>query len=150
MNLGQIRTLAEDSLIDAKLILNEEGADVYRKPLDKMIELSKRMNKQDLARMTNSEVFLIFLHLANGTIYSYYESLEFVEEIKQEIDSWTYERNGRDLNILINNMDDNGNLTSPEATKSFMNLNLTAVFFNYNMRSVYSAILCFLKFKSKY
>ncbi len=148
MNLGNIRSLAEEFLIDAKLIQNEEGADVYRIPLDRMVELSKKADKTELARMSNAEIFLIFVHLFNGHIYSYYETKSAVEEIKDYINSWTIDKNGKDLRLLVQNMDEQGNLTNYQATMSFMNLNLTSGFFNYNMQSVYECMHCFLKFRN--
>lgn len=147
--ISRIRDLAESSLIEAKLIVEEEGAETYRKPLERMTELSKKVDKTELAHMSNFEIFMIFTHLFNGNIYSYYETLEYATEIKDSINSWTYEKNIQDIKEIYNNTAQDGSFTSTKAYKYFSNLGLSTIFADYNMKPVYECIFCFLNFKHK-
>ncbi len=147
--ISRIRELAESSLIEARLIFEEEGAEIYRKPLERMVELSKKIDKTELAQMSNFEIFIIFTHLFNGSIYSYYETLEYATEIKDSINSWTYEKNIKDIKEMYNCTAQDGSFTSYQAYKYFSNLGLSTIFADYNMKPVYECMFCFLSFKHK-
>lgn len=146
--IEKINELAKSSLIEAKLIAAEEGVEVYRKPIDHMVDLSKKIDKSELARMSNFDIFMIFTHLFNGNMYSYYETLEYASDIKDAINSWTFEKNAKDIIELYNYTSSDGSFTSPQAYKSFSNLGLSTIFVNYNMKSVYECMYYFLNFKN--
>lgn len=145
--LGKINEVAQNTLIEAKLIKGEQGPAKIKKYVDRFVEKSTKVDKTELCRMTNQELFLMFIVLSNDNTLSFEETTKYVEEVKKSVNSWTYDKVSTKINQLINGMNDDGSLRDYKYLSTLTELGLTPVFVTYNLKLVFIFMNTFLKLK---
>lgn len=149
VSLSEISKMAHDTLIEAKLIKGEEGPDKIKKYVDKLLKNAAKPDKTELCRMSNYEIFFMFLILVNDNNLSFDETFNYCEEIKKSVNGWTFDKDGRRLAELQNGTNDDGSLSDYKLLALQTELGLTPVFVNYNMKLVYLCMYEFLKLKKE-
>ena len=145
--LGRINELARESLIEAKLIKGEEGPVRIKRYVEQLKKKSKTVDKTEICRISNYDVFLPFLILSNDDLLTYEETINYCEESKKAINTWTFTKDGEKLSRLIDGLNNDGSLKDLRYTQLFSELGLTYVLISYNTKA---ALLCmheFLKLK---
>lgn len=145
--LGRINELARDTLVEAKLIKGEEGPAKIKKYVEKLLKAANKPDKTELCRMSNFDIFFMFIILINDNTLSFDETLGYCEEIKKSVNSWNYDKNGKQLNELMNGTNDDGSIKDYKYLQTMTDLGLTPVFVNYSMKLVYRCMYEFLKLK---
>lgn len=145
--IGKIREEAIDTLKEAQLINAESGPVELRRLVDKVNRKATKSDKSDLVRTSTYDIFLTFLYLFNSENFSYQETLKYCEEIKKDINGWTFDKDGRKLETVESKTNEDGSLTDWTAVNTMTELGLTPIFVNYSMKLVYIAMYHFLKLK---
>ena len=87
--LGRISELAQETLVEAKLIKGEEGPTKIKKYVEKLLKNASKPDKTELCRMSNHEIFFMFIILVNDNNLSFDETFGYCEEVKKSVNSWT-------------------------------------------------------------
>lgn len=145
--LGRINELARNSLVEAKLIKGEEGPSIIKKYIEQLKKKSASPDKTELCRISNYEIFLPFLILSNDDLLSYEETINYCEESKRAINSWTFAKEGDKILRLMDGLNNDGSLKDLRYTQLFTELGLTPVFISYNTKAVLLCMYEFLKLK---
>ena len=145
--IGKIRTSAQNSLVEAKLIKAEEGPTKVKKLVDKLTQKAAKADKSELARMSNYDIFVTFTYLLNSEEFSYDETLSYCEEIKKYVVGWSFEKDGKRLDAIQSKTNEDGSFMDWSCTNLMTELGLTPVFVNFKMKLVYLAMYHFLKLK---
>jgi hypothetical protein len=145
--LGKIRDLASNTLIEAKLIKGEEGPQKIKKYVDRFVEKTSKVDKTELCRMSNSDLFFMYIVLTNDNTLSFEETLKYCEEVKKSVNSWTYDKSATQINQIINGLNDDGSLRDYKYLSTFTELGLTPIFVTYNLKLTFLFMLTFLKLK---
>lgn len=145
--IGRIRDEAQSTLNEAKMIKAEPGPKEMKKLVDQLVKKASKMDKTELARMSNYDVFVTFVYLLNSDNFSYDETVNYCEEIKKSVNSWTMDSAGRKLDIVEGKTKEDGSLKDWTAVNTMTELGLTPIFTSYNMKLVYIAMYHFLKLK---
>lgn len=145
--LGKIKELANDSLIEAKLIKGEEGPGKIKKYVDRFTEKASKVDKTELCRMSNQELFFMYIVLTNDNTLSFEETFNYCEEVKKSVNSWTHDKVSSKLIQLVNGMNDDGSLRDYKHLATLTELGLTPVFVTYNLKLVFLFMNSFLKLK---
>ncbi len=145
--IGRIRDEALSTLTEAKMIKAEEGPKYVKRLVDKLTKKAAKKDKSELIHIPNYEIFLTFLYLLNSENFSYDETVNYCEESKKTINGWTFDKDGRRLEICENKTNEDGSLTDWTCVNTMTELGLTPVFVNYSMKLVYIAMYHFLKLK---
>lgn len=148
--IEKIREKSKESLIDSKLQKSEKFSNELKRLTNKLIKCSQKAEKTELCRISNYEVFVVFLNLLNDEKdFSYEEAISHCEEIKRTINSWTYEKNASSLATLERYTNVDGSLADFKCYGIFSDLGLTPAFINYQMKFVYAAMFSFLELKKE-
>ena len=145
--LGKVKELAQNSLIEAKLIKGEESPEKIKKYVERLLKKASKLDKTELCRMSNHEIFFTFLILTNDNTLSFDETFMYCEEVKKQVNSWTFDKVSNQLLELQNGTNNDGSLINFQHSKTFTELGLTPVFVSYNMKLVYMCMYDFLKLK---
>ena len=145
--IGRIRSEAETTLVEAKMIKAEQGPTKVKKLVDKLVQKASKADKTELARISNYEIFLTSTYLLNSENFSYDETLSYCEETKKMVNAWTFDKDGKRLDICESKTNEDGSLNDWTAVNTMTELGLTPIFVNYSMKLVYIAMYHFLKFK---
>ena len=145
--IGRIRDEALSTLTEAKMIKAEQGPAYVKKLVDKLIKKAAKADKSELIHIPNYEIFLTFTYLINSENFSYDETVNYCEEAKKMINAWTFEKDGRRLDICESKTNEDGSLNDWTCVNTMTELGLTPVFVNYSMKLVYIAMYHFLKLK---
>lgn len=145
--LGKVKDLADQSLIEAKLIKGEEGPDKIKKYVERLLKKASKLDKTELCRMSNFEIFFTFLILTNDNTLSFDETFMYCEEVKKQVNGWTFDKVANQLVEMQNSTNNDGSLIDFSHSKTLTELGLTPVFVSYNMKLVYMCMYDFLKLK---
>lgn len=145
--IGRIRDEALSTLTESKMIKAEQGPAYVKKLVDKLIKKAAKADKSELIHIPNYEIFLTFTYLINSENFSYDETVNYCEEAKKMINAWTFEKDGRRLDICESKTNEDGSLNDWTCVNTMTELGLTPVFVNYSMKLVYIAMYHFLKLK---
>lgn len=147
--LGRISELAQETLVEAKLIKGEEGPTKIKKYVEKLLKNASKPDKTELCRMSNHEIFFMFIILVNDNNLSFDETFGYCEEVKKAVNSWTYDKHGKLLNDMMNGTNNDGSIKDYKYLQTMTDLGLTPVFVNYSMKLVYMCMYEFLKLKKE-
>lgn len=145
--LSEISKIAQDTLVEAKLIKGEQGPGNIKKYVDKLLKKAAKPDKTDLCRISNFEIFFMFLILTNDNTLSFEETQTYCEEVKKAVNSWSYEKDGHRFIEMQNGTNDDGSLKDYKYLSTLTELGLTPVFVSYNMKLVYMCMYEFLKLR---
>lgn len=140
-----LANLIRDNIIECKLVLKEENPKELFDKINSIINIVRDKNK--LAQLSNYEIFLTFLNCSNTDIFTYEETLERVNEIKNNINSWTYDNTKDIFKQLVDKTNDV--VDEKTATRLFEKLGLTPEFAAYRIRGVFLIMNRFLEYKAR-
>lgn len=146
--VAELIKLINKELDDLKVYFLESPMEIFRKYVAGVDEAMCLDDSTRLLKYENYMIFWISFYFFNQNIISFDESKKVVNEIKDIINAWTYDKDYELLGKLFECFDDDGMIINTDAYNYMTELKLPTDFASYYMKYVYLCMRHFLGLKN--
>ncbi|HAB65997.1 MAG TPA: hypothetical protein DCE23_01385, partial [Firmicutes bacterium] len=147
--IDRIYSLAKNSIIDTRLSLQNDNLSEIKKEIERVASIAEKNNKKDLLNLSNYEFFRMYMMLANYTLPYYDELEDLLQNQEQNINSWSYTKEGQIIFEIVSKQLDKDTASDSELFTLLSSLNLTAEFTQFYLRMPFHSLYIFMRFKTE-
>lgn len=146
--LDKLKTLATDSVAETNILLSEKPSSEVLNMINKIESIINGSDPLKILTIKNYDVFYIFVHEMNIEEFSEEEIKSYCKEIEQQVNTWSFYKNGKDFENLYNKTNADNSFSDTSCIKHFQNLGLPPIFLELDMKLVYAIMHQFIEFKT--